>query len=73
MVVNLLDFFNITNSAVCVSYFKIIMDKLADRFKWERMKSVEQIVIKCLKKPNSSKNCTRLFQPFKNQRQMKIE
>ena len=46
MVVNFLDFFNTTNSAVCVFYFKIIMDKLADRFKWERMKSVEQIVIK---------------------------
>lgn len=49
IVVNLLDFFNTTNSAVCVSYFKIIMDKLADRFKWERMKSVEQVVIKYYK------------------------
>lgn len=56
MVVNLLDFFNTTNSAVSISY-------LADRFEWERVKSVEQIVIKhcmLLKKENSSKSCSGL-------------
>lgn len=56
MVVNLLYFFYTINSAVSISY-------LADRFKWERMKSVEQIVIKycmLLKEKISSESCSRL-------------
>lgn len=39
MIVNLLYFLNTKNSGVSISY-------LADRFEWERMKSVAQIVIK---------------------------
>lgn len=56
MVVNLLYFFNTINSAVSMSY-------LADRFEWERMKSVEQTVIKhctLLKEEISSESCSRL-------------
>lgn len=56
MVVNFLCFFNTKNTAVSISY-------LADRFEWERMKSLEQIVIKycmLLKKEISSKTCSRL-------------
>lgn len=39
MIVNLLYFLNTKYSGVSISY-------LADRFEWERMKSVAQIVIK---------------------------
>lgn len=56
MVVNFLCFFNTTNSALSISY-------LVDRFEWERMKSLEQIVINycmLLKKEISSKSCSRL-------------
>lgn len=56
MAVNLLYFFNTINSAVSISY-------LADRFEWERMKSVEQRVIKycmLLKGEVSSESCSRL-------------
>lgn len=55
---------------------KFLADRSTVRANWVRIKSVDTnyvINILCLNFDYSTENCTRLFSPFKNQRQMKIK
>lgn len=73
---NLLDFFNTTNSTDYINLIKFFTNRSTVRVNWVRIKSVNTnyvINILRLNLDNSTKNCIRVFSPFENQRQMKIK